>query len=61
MNKGIVPLYSISEQLSPHVETVMLLARRMPDSYVNVKVEFGDGKGQISIGEIARKVRNEKS
>ena len=53
-------LYIISKHISTHVETVVLLSHKKPDSYINVRVEFGEGEGQIPIGEIARKARNGK-
>lgn len=31
-----------------HVETIVLLAPKSPDSVINVKVEFGEGDGRYS-------------
>ena len=38
-----------------HVETVVSLSHKKPDTHINVNVEFGDEEGQIPIDEIARK------
>ena len=35
-----------------HVETVVLLSHRSPDSVINVKVEFGEGDDKISLDAI---------
>jgi len=42
------------------VETVVLLSHKKPDSYINVKVEFGEGEGKIPIDKIAKKAEKEK-
>lgn len=36
-----------------HVETVALLSRKASDSHANVKAEFDEGKGKVSIDKIA--------
>ena len=38
-----------------HVETVVLLSHKKPDSHINVKVEFGEGKGKVSLDKIAER------
>lgn len=38
-----------------HVETVVSLSHKKADTHININVEFGDDKGQISIDTIARK------
>jgi 23S rRNA (uracil-5-)-methyltransferase RumA len=38
-----------------HVETVVLLSHKKPDSHINVKVEFGEGEGKIQLGETANR------
>ncbi|MEG2782758.1 MAG: 23S rRNA (uracil(1939)-C(5))-methyltransferase RlmD [Lachnospiraceae bacterium] len=38
-----------------HVETVVLLSHKKPDSHINVKVEFGEGEGKVSLEEITKK------
>ncbi|MEG0416559.1 MAG: hypothetical protein RR565_10550 [Erysipelothrix sp.] len=38
--------------LSSHVETVVLLSHKTPDSHINVDVEFGEGKGKIPTDKI---------
>lgn len=35
-----------------HVETVVLLSHKTPDSHINVDVEFGEGKGKIPTDKI---------
>ena len=36
----------IKINVSSHVETVVLLSHKKPDSTISVKVEFGEGEGK---------------
>ncbi len=38
-----------------HVETVVLLSHKKPDGHINVKVEFGEGKGKVPLDNIAKR------
>ena len=38
-----------------HVETVVLLSHKKPDSHINVKVEFGEGEGKVPLKAIAER------
>jgi 23S rRNA (uracil1939-C5)-methyltransferase len=38
-----------------HVETVVMLSHKKPDSVINVKVEFGEGKGKVPLDNIAKR------
>ena len=38
-----------------HVETVVLLSHKKPDSTVSVKVEFGEGEGKVPLDNIAKR------
>ncbi|MDR1628924.1 MAG: 23S rRNA (uracil(1939)-C(5))-methyltransferase RlmD [Oscillospiraceae bacterium] len=38
-----------------HVETVVLLSHKTPDSHINVKVEFGEGEDKILLDKIAER------
>ena len=38
-----------------HVETVVLLSHKKPDSVINVKVEFGEGEGKVPLDNIAKR------
>ena len=40
-----------------HVETVVLLSHKSPDSVINVKVEFGEGDDKISLDAIAERAK----
>lgn len=40
---------------SVHVETVVLLSHKKPDSVINVKVEFGEGEGKVPLDNIAKR------
>ena len=40
---------------SVHVETVVLLSHKKPDSVINVKVEFGEGEGTVPLDNIAKR------
>lgn len=46
--------------LTTHVETVVLLSHRAPDSHINVKVEFGEGKGKVPLDKIAERAEKYK-
>ena len=50
-------LYDIHSVLSSHVETVVLLSHKSPDSVINVKVEFGEGDDKISLDAIAERAK----
>ena len=43
--------------VSTHVETVVLLSHKSPDSVINVKVEFGEGDDKISLDAIAERAK----
>ena len=38
-----------------HVETVVMLSHKKPDSHINVKVEFGEGEGKVPLDNIAKR------
>ena len=40
---------------SVHVETVVMLSHKKPDSVINVKVEFGDGGDKVPLDNIAKR------
>ena len=42
------------------VETVVLLSHKAPDSHINVKVEFGEGKGKVPLDKIAERAEKYK-
>ena len=41
-------------------ETVVLLSHKAPDSHINVKVEFGEGKGKVPLDKIAERAEKYK-
>ena len=41
--------------MTVHVETVVMLSHKKPDSVINVKVEFGEGEGKVPLGNIAKR------
>lgn len=43
-----------------HVENVVLLAHKTPDSHIHVKVEFDRGKEKVLLGEIVKRVKVNK-
>ena len=43
-----------------HVETVVLLSHKKPDSVINVKVEFGEGEGKVPLDKIAERAEKYK-
>ncbi len=38
-----------------HVETVVMLSHKKPDSIINVKVEFGEGEGKVPLDNISKR------
>ena len=40
-----------------HVESIVLLSHKSPDSVINVKVEFGKGKGKVPLDAIAERAK----
>ncbi|GAA6410162.1 hypothetical protein K040078D81_42790 [Blautia hominis] len=34
-----------------HVETIVLLSHKSPDSHINVKIEFGEGDGKVPLDQ----------
>ena len=44
-----------------HVETVVMLSHKKPDSVINVKVELGGGEGKVSLDYIAKRAETYKS
>ena len=40
-----------------HVETIVLLSHKSPDSVINVTVEFGDGEGKVPLDAIAERAK----
>lgn len=38
-----------------HMETVVLLSHKKPDSHINIKVEFGEGEGKVPLDNIAKR------
>ena len=43
-----------------HVETVVLLSHKKPDTTISVKVEFGEGEGKVPLDKTAERVENYK-
>ena len=39
------------------METIVLLSHKLPDSVINVTVEFGDGKGKVPLDAIAERAK----
>ena len=42
---------------SGHVETIVLLSHKSPDSVINATVEFGEGDDKISLNAIAERAK----
>jgi hypothetical protein len=41
-----------------HVETVVLLSHKSPDSHINVTVEFGEDEGKVPLDKIAERAKH---
>ena len=46
---------NLSLEDNKHVETVVMLSHKKPDSVINVKVEFGEGEGKVPLDNIAKR------
>ena len=42
------------------VETLVQLSPKKPDSTINVKIEFGEGEGELSLKKIAERIEANK-
>ena len=40
-----------------HVETIVLLSHKSPDSVINITVEFGEGEGKVPLDAIAERAK----
>ena len=40
-----------------YVETVVLLSHKKPDRHINVKIEFGESEGKVSLDKIAERAK----
>lgn len=43
-----------------HVETLVLLSKKKPDSHIVVDVEFGEGEGKISLKDALKRAEGRK-
>ena len=58
--KGYRAVTAVPEDQFPwteHVETIVLLSHKSPDSVINIKVEFGKGKGKVPLDAIAERAK----
>ena len=51
---------SIGLDNGEHVETVVLLSHKKPDSYIHIDVEFGEGEGKIPVDKIVQRAEQYK-
>ncbi len=49
-------LKNIPFVLFTHVETLVQLSQKKPDSTINVKIEFGEREGELSLKKIAQRI-----
>ena len=56
--KGFTPVDLFPQ--TRHVETVVLLSHKKPDGHINVKVEFGEGEGNVPLDNIAKRAETYK-
>lgn len=43
-----------------HVETLVVLSKKIPDSHINIDVEFGESEGQFSLKKIKERAESHK-
>ena len=56
--KSITPFDMFPQ--TKHVETLVVLSHKKPDGHINVKVEFGEEEGQVSLKEAAKRAEERK-
>lgn len=60
LNQATRLIICIPILLTTHVETVVLLSHKAPDSHIRVKVEFGEGKDKVPLDKIAERAEEYK-
>ncbi len=45
---------------NPSVGTLVVLSHKKPDGHINIKVEFGEEEGRISLKEISKRAEERK-
>ena len=43
--------------VTSHVESIVLLSHKSPDSHIDVKVEFGEGEEKVPLDKIAERAK----
>ena len=43
-----------------HIETLVVLSKKIPDSHINIDVEFGESEGQFSLKKIKERAESRK-
>ena len=61
------PIYRNGEEVrkvlceeNPNVETLVVLSKKIPDSHINIDVEFGGNEGQFSLKKIKERAEERK-
>lgn len=61
------PIYSNGEEIRKflcegnfNVETLVVLSKKIPDSHINIDVEFGEDEGQFSLKKIKERAEERK-
>ncbi|WP_419008520.1 hypothetical protein [Holdemanella porci] len=50
-------MYTEIFPVTSHVESIVVLSHKSPDGVINVKVEFGKGKGKVPLDAIAERAK----
>ena len=58
--KGLQEELRAREERRTRVETLVQLSQKKPDSTINVKIEFGEGEGELSLKKIAERIEANK-
>ena len=58
--KGLQEELRAREERRTRVETLVQLSQKKPDSTINVKIEFGEGEGELSLKKIAQRIEANK-
>lgn len=57
MNSILRARMLMQSKVTPHVESIVLLSHKSPDSKINAKVEFGEDDDKISLNAIAERAK----
>ena len=61
IQRATTSVFCVAIQFPTHVETLVALSQVKPDATINVKIEFGEEEGKLSLNKLAGRLEAEKS